>query len=173
MSWQDLGSIGELVSAIAVVISLIYLAFQIRQNTNQINQNTRAVRASAIDSSIGHAMASRQAVIESEDIARIFHTGASAPDSLSELELLRYRLLLHNVFWAIWNIYSQSRFADLPTETWASQIPLIQRLLSSEGGIWFWNNYGHEFEPSFQAEVEAIINSPSRAGEGHPPERSG
>ena len=169
VSWQDLGSIGELVSAVAVVISLIYLAFQIRQNTSQIDQNTKAVRASAIDSSIGRAMASRQAIIETEDVARIYHTGNSAPESLSEHELLRYRLLLHNVFWAIWNIYSQSRFADLPAETWASQIPLIQRLLSSEGGTWFWDNYGHEFEQSFQAEVEAIVNSPSRAGGCRPP----
>lgn len=29
MNWQDLGSIGEMISAIAVVVSLVYVAFQI------------------------------------------------------------------------------------------------------------------------------------------------
>ena len=33
MTWQDWGSIGEIVGAIAVVITLIYLAKQIKQNT--------------------------------------------------------------------------------------------------------------------------------------------
>jgi hypothetical protein len=47
LSWQDLGSIGELVGAVAVVISLVYLAFQIRQNTRQIDENTKAAQASA------------------------------------------------------------------------------------------------------------------------------
>jgi hypothetical protein len=56
MSWQDLGSIGEMISAIAVVVSLIYLAFQIRQNTSQIDQNTEAARASAFDSTITQTM---------------------------------------------------------------------------------------------------------------------
>ena len=40
MTLEDLGNIGEFVAAIAVVISLIYLAVQIRQNT-------RSVRASS------------------------------------------------------------------------------------------------------------------------------
>ena len=40
MTWQDMGNHGEFVSVVAVVISLIYLAFQIRQNTSQIDQNT-------------------------------------------------------------------------------------------------------------------------------------
>jgi hypothetical protein len=33
MSLEDLGNIGEIAAAICVIISLIYLALQIRQNT--------------------------------------------------------------------------------------------------------------------------------------------
>ena len=36
MNWDAIGAIGELVGAIAVVISLFYLAFQIRANTKSI-----------------------------------------------------------------------------------------------------------------------------------------
>ena len=34
MNWDALGAVGELVGAIAVVVTLAYLAFQIRQNNN-------------------------------------------------------------------------------------------------------------------------------------------
>ena len=33
MNWEALGAIGEIVGAVAVVLSLIFLATQIRQNT--------------------------------------------------------------------------------------------------------------------------------------------
>ena len=157
MSWQDLGGIGEFVSAIAVVFSLVYVAHQIRQNTRQIDQNREAVRAAAIESSISQAITVRQDIIKSEDVARIFHAGSADPKALTDQELDRYRLLMTNILWAIWNIFSQSRFADLSSETWDAQIPLIERLLSSEGGRWFWANYSHEFVVSFKKEIDRIL----------------
>ena len=36
LSIQDFGAIGELTAAIGVIVSLVYLAIQIRQNTNAI-----------------------------------------------------------------------------------------------------------------------------------------
>ena len=34
MNWEAIGAIGEIIGAIAVFLSLIYLALQIRSNTN-------------------------------------------------------------------------------------------------------------------------------------------
>ena len=49
MSLEDLGNIGEFVAAVAVVVSLIYLAVQIRQNTRQVDVNTTALQRAAFD----------------------------------------------------------------------------------------------------------------------------
>jgi hypothetical protein len=37
MTLQDLGGLGELIGAVAVVLSLAYLAVQVRQNTRALN----------------------------------------------------------------------------------------------------------------------------------------
>ena len=37
MTLQDLGGLGEFIGAVAVVVSLIYLAVQVRQNTGALN----------------------------------------------------------------------------------------------------------------------------------------
>ncbi|MBW2241120.1 MAG: hypothetical protein JRH01_03975 [Deltaproteobacteria bacterium] len=158
LSWQDLGSIGEMISAIAVVVSLIYLAFQIRQNTSQIDQNTKAARAAAFDSSITHAMVARQAILENEDVARIYHDGSIAPDSLSEQDRLRYRLIVHNVLWSLWNLQSQAQVGGLAAETWEAQLMILRRMMSSKGVQWFWSNYRQEFGESFQEEVAKILS---------------
>ncbi len=36
MTIQDLGSLGELIAAVATVATLVYLALQIRQNTHTL-----------------------------------------------------------------------------------------------------------------------------------------
>ena len=57
MNWEAAGAIGEIISALAVFLTLIYLALQIRQNT-------KAVRASAIDASISKVTSVRQSMDE-------------------------------------------------------------------------------------------------------------
>jgi len=158
LSWQDLGSIGELVSAVAVVISLVYLAFQIRQNTRQIEENTKAAQATAFDSSINHTFNARAVIIENEDLARIYLEGSNAPESLSEKDLLRYRLILHNILWSIWNMQSQAQVGELSSETWSAQLATLERIVSTNGFQWFWANYSQELGPSFRrivADLEA------------------
>jgi len=159
LSWQDLGSIGEMISAIAVVVSLIYLAFQIRQNTSQIDQNTKAARAAAFDSSITQAMVARQAIFENEDVARIYNEGSIDPDCLSEQDRMRYRLIVHNVLWSLWNLQSQAQVGGLAAETWKAQLIILRRMMSSKGVQWFWSNYREEFGESFQKEVDRILSN--------------
>ena len=45
MSIMELGALGELLGAIGVIITLAYLAVQIRQNTHSINENKRLALA--------------------------------------------------------------------------------------------------------------------------------
>jgi len=40
MNWEAIGAVGELVGAVAVVATLIYLAGQLRQNTNAVRSAT-------------------------------------------------------------------------------------------------------------------------------------
>jgi len=45
MTIFELGALGEFIGAIAVVITLIYLAIQIRQNTNSMNESRKVILA--------------------------------------------------------------------------------------------------------------------------------
>lgn len=46
MTIQDLGSLGELIAAVATVATLVYLALQIRQNTTSVRASSRLEIAS-------------------------------------------------------------------------------------------------------------------------------
>lgn len=85
MTLSDLGSIGEFVSSIAVVISLIYVAIQIRQNSREtrLASQQRALEAS-------RDMITRMATKEATEL---FAKGSEEPDSLTGAEILQLRLL--------------------------------------------------------------------------------
>ncbi len=110
MNWEAAGAIGEIIGALAVFLTLIYLALQIRQNT-------KAVQASAVDASISKVTSVRQSMYENAEVAAIYVKGLANPDDLDEESRTRFRLLMHNIFLAISNIYSQTSFAGLSTST--------------------------------------------------------
>lgn len=47
MNWDAIGAIAELLAAIGVIVSLVYLASQIRHSREQMGQNTRAIESQA------------------------------------------------------------------------------------------------------------------------------
>ena len=156
MNWDAIGATGEVLGAIAVVVSLVYLAFQIRQNTRQIDENTKAAQAAAFDSSIAHTFKARLAIVENSDVARIYLEGSNAPDSLSDEDRVRYRLIMHNILWSLWNMQSQSQVGELAAETSSAQLATLRRIIPTPGFRWFWDNYSQEFGASFQNIVQDL-----------------
>ena len=43
LNWQAIGAVGELIGAVAVVATLIYLSIQLRQNTRQMENHVKTV----------------------------------------------------------------------------------------------------------------------------------
>ena len=72
MDWNALGAIGEIVGALAVFLTLIYLAIQIRQNT-------LAVQASAMDSANKQVSQVRESIFSDSEIANLYRRGNENP----------------------------------------------------------------------------------------------
>jgi hypothetical protein len=152
MNWDAVGAIGEIVGALAVFLTLIYLALQIRQNT-------KAVQASAADASISKVTSVRQSMYENAEVSRIYVKGLADPDDLDDESRTRFRLLMHNILMSVSNIYSQTRFAGLSDSTWESQKVLLTRIVTSPGGRWFWKEYQLEFEDDFREQVDELLHA--------------
>ena len=150
MNWDAIGAIGEIIGAVAVFITLIYLALQIRQNT-------RAVNSSALDSTVNTISIARQSIYENDEVARVYMKGLTTPEELDDLERLKFRLLLHNLMLSQSNIFAQTKFSDLPLSEWQAQSNVIKRVIGSPGGSWFWNEFAHEFDLDFKNEIDRIM----------------
>ena len=99
MTLQDLGSLGEFIGAIAVVISLVYLAAQIRQNT-------RALHSSSYAQSAEQLWLVNLAIAQDRDLARIW-TEFVAGEPLTPEDTTRLEASL-DCFFSDWRTCSGS-----------------------------------------------------------------
>lgn len=162
MSWsiQELGAAGEFVGAIGVVVTLGYLAYQIRQNTVQLEQNTRTARAAAQNASNTALRETRASIFESAEMAMIYDLGNTSPQDLDDVARLRYRLAMQNITEVMLEIYAQTMATGFAPETWRTQgYTLVDRVLATPGGQWFWRSYGNNYPSEFRAEVDRILDT--------------
>lgn len=90
MTIQELGSLGELIAAIATVVTLIYLATQIRHNNKALAEST----SGAINASYA-SINSR--ISSDEQFAELFVRGRQDIRSLSPVELERFRAFIQDI----------------------------------------------------------------------------
>ena len=163
MNWEAIGVIAEVIGAIGVIMTLAYLAYQIKQNTIQLEQNIITARASAQTASNVTLRENRQSIFETSEVTEIYQTGNENPDALDTTQLLRYRLLLQNVTEVMLEIHTQALTTGFSPETWATQgITLVKRVLITPGGQWFWKGYQDNYPENFRQEVNRILSEEMR-----------
>jgi len=147
MSLNDLANIGQVIGAIAVVISLIYVAMQIRQNTN-------AVRAATAQSVHEHFANWYQLVASDSTTAQVVVQGLKDYNALSETDKARFI----SAFMAFLS-YSQNAFIKwkqglLEPSLWMAWEQIIINLTGAPGGKAFWKDRAYLFGEEFRRYVE-------------------
>ena len=91
MNWDAITGSAEVLGALAVLITLFYLARQIRQNTEEIRSaNYHSVTDSFNEISMTLA--------GNTEVARVFRLGNEAYNDLSEDERFQYSFIMHAAF---------------------------------------------------------------------------
>lgn len=107
MNWEAISTIAEIVGAMAVVISLIYLAAQIRQNSRQVEEQVRALRLQAYDSAGADFSALRLQISASPQVASVWRRAKNSYSALGPDERAQANELLHEYMWAYQNVFSR------------------------------------------------------------------
>ena len=88
MNWEAVGALGEVVGAAAVVLTLVFLAIQLRQNTQATRESNRLERLAAIDRHTDSVNRIRKMLANNGELAEIYRK-AIRDEALTELETLR------------------------------------------------------------------------------------
>ena len=133
-TFQDLGALGEFVGALGVVISLVYLA-------RQMNQNTISVRAASFNSMTENSIRILEHAFRDADFAEFLHRAERDPSSLSPMELVRWNAYMTAVYRHFGNLVYQYRVGVLDRQMWHSYRDTLKSHLSMPSWqAWFEEN---------------------------------
>jgi len=147
MTLKDLANLGQITGAIAVVISLIYVAFQIRQNT-------AAIRSATAQTVHEHFASWYHLLANDAELSQIAVNGLRDYFSLSETEKARFIAMFMAFLSYSQNAFLKWREKMLEPPLWMGWELLIMNLVSSPGGKEFWKERGYVFGEEFRHYVE-------------------
>ena len=146
---QDLGNLGEFMGAMGVIVSLVYLA-------KQMQQNTTSVRAASFNSMVQNSFRLLEHAFIDHEFAGFLHKAENDPSSLSPEERVRWDSYMTAVYRHFGNLVYQHRVGALDQEMWESyERTLRLRLRMPSWRVWFQENKGL-FSKSLVEQVEGI-----------------
>jgi hypothetical protein len=117
LSLQDWASIAEVIGGIAVVMSLFYVGYQIRENASEIRASNRQALVSRSGQAVG-------IVAGSPELAGAFASVAIG-SPLTPVESTQYQYFVRGLLYAIQEAYLLHREGRLDDEYWNTRAAIV------------------------------------------------
>jgi hypothetical protein len=150
MNWEVIAAIAQVIAAVGVIVSLVYLAIQIR------NQNKESRRAAA-NVLILHWTDFRKSISDNADLAAIHLRGLQSFDDLSAVEKLRFGSALGRLFVLSEGLYLFYLDGALAEELWKTFEQTTADLIAFPGTQAWWAIRKHWHTAKFRALVDGMI----------------
>jgi len=150
VNWEALGAIGEIVGAVGVIITLAYLAVQIRQNT-AMTQSSIEVESSKQLTSFAETVALDR------DLQRIWDQVSDSDTTLDLEEHRQWLWLLVAFFHKAEGFWVQHQRGLLSQETWAEWERAMFGFLQNQVGRDWWNQRAVIYAPEFYDFVDRLL----------------
>ena len=148
MNWEAIGAIGEVGGAIAVVVTLVYLARQIRQNTEATGVAAYHQAQEQLWS-VGASISTDPGL--SEILARAFAGGL---DGLEMPDRLRLEWAMSSIYYGHESLLALHERGLIDSELWQNLVDNNLRLLGSPLG----REYLATRPGSISRRLEAVVN---------------
>jgi hypothetical protein len=151
MNWQAIGAIGEILGALGVFISLLYLATQIRSSRRSDQMIAVADAGSAVDQWIGQ-------LVRDENLFDLYRRGLTDYESLGREEKGRFAMLILQFLRRLEAVWHHRQLVTIDTGYWQSLEAVIFKVIGTVGGRRGFQKHADTLTPEFAALVESILD---------------
>jgi hypothetical protein len=155
MSWDAIGAIGDFLGGLGVIVSLIYLATQVRRSARVTEENTREVGAAAREAVFAGFSRWRGMVLD-EKLTSVFVRGCDDISVLDREERFQFGLLMQDFLFADQVLFSRGQDGSSGISPTVA-VRNAAGVLSRPGAHEWWSHNKGLFMPLFcDAVTEAI-----------------
>ncbi len=144
MNWEAIGALGEILGAIAVIGSLIFVGMQIRGNT-------RASQTAASHNIINSFLSVVKGISDDPEMTRIWTQQTRDISGLSVSDLQRLMLINLMTLKAFEDAFHHHQMGQMSDEMWDGWQTFILTVCSYPGVRHYWEQRKNFYSRSFQA----------------------
>ena len=153
---EDLGNLGDFIGGVAVVVTLVYLAFQIRHNT-------MSVEAAAVQAASQSFADIVESFARDPDLMNLYLTGTRDYEALSGEEQQRFAAIMGSMLHRFEGLVVLSDRGILPPRSWDGAVNRLRGAFALPGTLAWWQRGSYVFNKRLQTWVdEEVIGRPVR-----------
>jgi hypothetical protein len=133
MNWEALGAISEAIGVVAILISLAYLAVQIRQSTHAFSRGIEANQLAAFERNIESGNRLREVLLLNPDLIDLMTKGYASYTTLDAAAKIRFGLLLRNIFSSMQGAYVRHLSLENDPRGFEGSARLLDEILRNPG----------------------------------------
>ena len=152
MTIQDWGALGEMIGGLAIIVSLVYVGLQIKQNT----KTTQVATSQAFTDLHGVIV---MPVVCDKEFRDIYWRGLSGLSNLQGNELAAFSAWTVHTFRTWESFYYQWQASAFDDHLWSGFQIQLRDLVGYPGIRETWKTRTHHFSEEFQELVEQLMAS--------------
>jgi hypothetical protein len=149
MDWEAIGAVGEILAAIAVLITLGYLAFQARQNSVLIKNTAR-------DATLRDFVDFRLLLFQNREVAELYLKGLSGLEQLDDTDTARFTSGFSILVDGLDGLFSRMKDGTFDQD-YEFLNSLLGRIFSSVGAREAWREMKYQHQSEFRAFVDEFL----------------
>ena len=150
MSWDAIGAVAELAGAIGVIVTLVYLSTQVRQNT-------KATRVTSIQTAIETSAAFNEMLAENVELNDIFFRGLKEPDRLDVMQRRRFINTINSFMRRESLAFFMHAEGIIPDEQWDARVESLRGILNQAGTRLYLEAMGASLPKGFRDFLEETL----------------
>ena len=158
--YQTLGQLGDFIGGIGVVLTLLYLAYEIHQNSKQ----SKVAASQSVMQSLSDYYRS---AAETEQFANVVSKGIDDLGTLTKGEATQFFMWGFSFFRLVELAHLHYRLGNIPESFWNGQAAHLEGLMSYAGVRKIWEIRKHVFSEEFQKFVNESLEGNSISTEGY------
>jgi hypothetical protein len=149
MNWEAISAVSQLIGSVAVVVSVLYLAVQLRGNT-------RVAKVAAQDAAATALRDVTKPFMENAELARIWRTGLEDLKALSAEDQARFFHAAYQFMKALETIHYHYVYGLLDTQLWEGWSELLQHYVATPGIHYYLTERGPVFSRRFREFIATL-----------------
>ncbi len=149
MNWSAVSAVAEVLGAIGVVVTLLHISRQVRENT-------RSIRRSTTHDALRSIADFNQFIASDPHLVDLFWRGSADPADLSGVEWQRFVSLASTLIRKFELLYLDYSSGSLSDDIWEAQVNNIQTWMTKPGVVRWFDELGSHVHPSFRRFVATL-----------------